>query len=101
LTLTAQTAGGDVTKMTDLVTAAIATKPAALYIPFNDPAWENAACDAQKAGITVFAFNVPPAAAAKSCVMAFGGYDFTESGTIAVQRLLQTVPSLKAGDKVL
>ena len=101
LKLNAQTAGSDVTKMTDLVTAAIATKPAALYIPFNDPAWENAACDAQKAGIPVFAFNVPPAAAAKICVMAFVGQDFTQVGQTVGQRLLKDVPSLKAGDKVL
>jgi simple sugar transport system substrate-binding protein len=101
LTINAQTAAGDTTKMTDLVTAAIATKPAALYIPFNDPAWENAACDAQKAGIPVFAFNVPPAAAATSCVLAFVGQDFTEVGKIVGERLLQDVPTLKAGDKVL
>jgi simple sugar transport system substrate-binding protein len=101
LKLNAQTAGADVTKMTDLVTAAIATKPAALYIPFNDPAWENAACEAQKAGIPVFAFNVPPAAAAKKCVLAFVGQDFTQVGQVVGQRLLQDVPSLKAGDKVL
>jgi simple sugar transport system substrate-binding protein len=99
--LNTQTAGADVTKMTDLVTAAIATKPAALFLPFNDPAWENAACDAQKAGIPVFAYNVPPAAAAKSCVMAFVGQDFTEVGKIVGARLLQDVPTLKAGDKVL
>lgn len=101
LTINAQTAAGDTTKMTDLVTAAIATKPAALYIPFNDPAWENAACDAQKAGIPVFAFNVPPAAAATSCVLAFVGQDFTEVGKIVGERLLQDVPTLKAGDKIL
>jgi len=101
LKLNAQTAGGDVTKMTDLVTTAIATKPAALYVPFNDPAWENAACDAQQAGIPVFAYNVPPAAAAKSCVLAFVGQDFTEVGALVGQRLLADVPTLKAGDKIL
>jgi simple sugar transport system substrate-binding protein len=101
LKLTTQTAGADATKMTDLVTAAIATKPAALFIPFNDPAWENAACDAQKAGIPVFAYNVPPAQAAKSCVMSFVGQDFTEVGTLVGQRLLQDVPTLKSGDKIL
>jgi simple sugar transport system substrate-binding protein len=101
LTLNAQTAGGDVTKMTDLVTAAASTKPAAIFIPFNDPAWENAACDAKKAGIPVFAFNVPPANAAKSCVLAFVGQDFTEVGKIVGARLLQDVPTLKAGDKIL
>jgi len=101
LTLTTQTAGADVTKMTELVSAAAASKPAALFLPFNDPAWENAACEADKAGIPVFAFNVPPANAAKSCVKSFVGQDFTAVGTIVGQRLLQDVPTLKSGDKVL
>ena len=62
LKLTHQTTDGtNPAQMTDLINAAIATKPAALFIPFNDPAWEGAACEADKAGIAVFAFNVPPA----------------------------------------
>jgi simple sugar transport system substrate-binding protein len=101
LTMNTQTAGADVTKMTELVSAAIATKPAALFLPFNDPAWENAACEADKAGIPVFAFNVPPANAAKSCVKAFVGQDFFAVGQLVGERLLKDVPALKAGDKVL
>jgi simple sugar transport system substrate-binding protein len=100
LKLTTQTAAGDTTKMTDLVTAAIATKPAAMYVPFNDPSWESATCDAQKAGIPVFAFNVPPGAAAKECVLSYVGQNFTEVGQIVGQRLLKDVPTLKAGDKI-
>ena len=100
LGLTAQTAESDTGKMTDLINAAIATKPAALFVPFNDPAWENAACEASKAGIAVFAFNVPPANAAKTCVKAFVGQDFVEVGKLVGQRLLKEV-DLKAGDKVL
>ena len=100
LTLTSQTAESDTGKMTDLINAAIATKPAALFIPFNDPAWENAVCEADQAGISVFAFNVPPAGAAKDCVQAFVGQDFFEVGTLVGQRLLEDV-DLKAGDKVL
>jgi simple sugar transport system substrate-binding protein len=98
--VTEQTAEADTGKMTDLISAAIATKPAALFIPFNDPAWENAACEADKAGIAVFAFNVPPAGAAKDCVKAFVGQNFVEVGALVGERLLQEV-DLKAGDKVL
>lgn len=100
LTLTHQTADSDTGKMTDLINTAIATKPAALFIPFNDPAWENATCEASKAGIPVFAFNVPPADVAKNCVKAFVGQDFTEVGALVGERLLKEV-DLKAGDKVL
>jgi len=101
LTMTHQTTDGtDPSKMTDLINTAIATKPAALFIPFNDPAWEGAACEASKAGIPVFAFNVPPSKVAKDCVKSFVGQDFFAVGAIIGQRLLNAVP-LKAGDKVL
>jgi simple sugar transport system substrate-binding protein len=94
------TDGTDPSKMTDLINTAIATKPAALFIPFNDPAWEGAACEASKAGIPVFAFNVPPSKVAKDCVKSFVGQDFFAVGAIIGQRLLKAVP-LTSGDKVL
>ena len=100
LNLTNQTAEGDTGKMTDLINSAIATKPAALFVPFNDPAWENAVCEASNAGIPVFAFNVPPANVAKDCVKAFVGQDFVEVGALVGQKLLDSV-DLAAGDKVL
>jgi simple sugar transport system substrate-binding protein len=101
LKLVAQTTDGtDVSKMVDLVNAATATKPAAMAIPFNDPAWEQAACDASKAGIAIFAYNVPPAGVAKNCVKAFVGQDFYAVGQIVAKKLLTDV-HLKAGDKVL
>jgi simple sugar transport system substrate-binding protein len=100
LELTDQTAKDDVSTMTDLISSAIAGKPAAMFIPFNDPSWEGAVCEAADAGIPVFAFNVPPADVAKDCVLAFVGQDFTEVGKIVGERLLQEV-DLQAGDKVL
>jgi simple sugar transport system substrate-binding protein len=100
LKLTHQTANGDSNKMNDLVSSAIATKPAALFIPFNDPAWEGAACEAADAGIAVFAFNVPPSDNAADCVRAFVGQDFFEVGGLIGDRLLEEV-DLTAGDKVL
>ena len=100
LTVKAETAAGDTGKMTDLINAAVASKPAALVIPFNDPAWENAACEADKAGILVFAYNVPPTGPAKSCVQAFVGQDFGEVGTFVGEKLVESV-ELSAGDKVL
>lgn len=100
LNLTAQTAEGDTGKMTDLINSAIATKPAAIFVPFNDPAWENAACEAADAGIAVYAFNVPPSDAAADCVRAFVGQDFFEVGTLVGARLLEEV-DISSGDKVL
>jgi simple sugar transport system substrate-binding protein len=95
-----ETAAGAAGKMTDLINAAVATKPAALVISFNDPAWENAACEASKAGIAVFAYNVPPSGPAKACIKAFVGQDFYQVGAIVGQKLVDSV-SLSAGDKVL
>jgi simple sugar transport system substrate-binding protein len=101
LTMTHQTTDGkNPAAMTDLINAAIATKPAAMFIPFNDPAWEGAVCEASKAGIAVFAFNVPPAKEAKDCVKSVVAQDFFAVGAIIGTRLLKEVP-LKAGDKVL
>lgn len=100
LNLTHQTAKDDVATMTDLISSAIASKPAAMFIPFNDPSWEGAVCEAADAGIPVFAFNVPPADVGKDCVKAFVGQDFFEVGGIVGQRLVDEV-DLSAGDKVL
>ena len=100
LELTAQTAEGDTGKMTDLISSAIATKPAAIFVPFNDPAWEGAACEASQAGIAVYAYNVPPAGEAKDCVKAFVGQDFRAVGQLVGQKLLDSV-DLSAGDKVM
>lgn len=100
LDITEQNADGDNAKMVDLINSAIATEPAALFVPFNDPSWEGAVCEAADAGIPVFAYNVPPAGAAQDCVQAFVGQDFTEVGALVGERLMQEV-DLKAGDKVL
>ena len=80
--------------------AAAATDPAAIFLPFNDPAWEGAACDAADKGIPVFAFNVPPSDEAADCVKAFVGQDFFAVGQIVGQKLLDSV-DISAGDKIL
>jgi simple sugar transport system substrate-binding protein len=103
LNMTHQTTDGtDPAKMTDLINSAIATKPAAIFVPFNDPAWEGAACEASDAGIAVFGFNVPASAVAKDdgCVKAFVGQDFFQVGQFVGERLMEEV-DLSAGDKVM
>jgi simple sugar transport system substrate-binding protein len=103
LNMTHQTTDGtDPAKMTDLINSAIATKPAAIFVSFNDPAWEGAACEAADAGIAVFGYNVPPSAEAKDkgCVKAFVGQDFFQVGQFVGERLMQEV-DLSAGDKVM
>jgi len=99
-TLKEETAAGDTGKMTDLINAAAASKPAALVISFNDPAWENAACEVSDAGVPVIAYNVPPTGPAKDCIEAFIGQDFYEVGTFVGQKLIDSV-DLSPGDKVL
>ncbi|MBF4163367.1 substrate-binding domain-containing protein [Nocardioides acrostichi] len=100
LKIEAQTASGDTGKMTDLISAAIAKKPAAIVVSFNDPSWESAACEASKAGIPVFAYNVPPSETAADCVVSFVGQDFRAVGSIIGQSLVDQV-DIGSGDKVL
>ncbi|KRE98039.1 hypothetical protein ASG88_17860 [Nocardioides sp. Soil777] len=103
LEMTHQTTDGtDPAKMTDLINSAIATEPAAIFVPFNDPAWEGAACEASDAGIAVFGFNVPASAEAadNGCVKAFVGQDFFQVGQFVGERLMEEV-DLAEGDKVM
>ncbi|MEU5342148.1 MULTISPECIES: substrate-binding domain-containing protein [unclassified Streptomyces] len=98
--LTQQNAGGDVSRQVELVETAIATKPAAMFMVFQDPSWNDAACKAHDAGIKVYAYGVPPSGKAVGCVDAFVGQDFTVAGKVIGERLLKET-GLKAGDKVL
>lgn len=101
LQLTHQTTDGtNPTVMTDLINAAIPTRPAALVIPFNDTSWEAAACAADREGIPVFAYNVPPSKANRVCVRSFVGQDFAAVGALVGQRLLKEV-DLQRGDLVV
>lgn len=97
---TFQTADGDSSTMVNLVQAAIATKPAVIYMPFNEgEAWVDVACQAADAGIAVIAFNVPAPDSADGCVIGFVGQDFYEVGTIIAKNALDT-GLIKKGDVV-
>ena len=100
LKMTYQTAKGDSATMVNLVQAAIATKPAMIFMPFNEgQAWVDVACQAHKAGIPVIAYNVPAPATAGNCVLAFVGQDFYAVGQIVGQAALDK-GLVKAGDTV-
>jgi ABC-type sugar transport system substrate-binding protein len=102
LKMTNQTADGNPDKMIDLVSTATASKPALIFMPFNEgEKWVKVACDAHAAGVEVIAFNVPAPPSAKDCVSGFVGQDFRAVGTIIGAELLKQVPSLKSGDEVL
>jgi simple sugar transport system substrate-binding protein len=100
INLTEQNAGGVVAQQVELVENAISNKPAAMFLNFQDPSWNDAACKAHDAGIKIYAYAIAPSGKAKGCVDAFVGQNFTEVGQIIGQRLLQEV-QLGAGDKVL
>ncbi|MEY4457921.1 MAG: hypothetical protein RIS25_514 [Actinomycetota bacterium] len=103
LNFTHQTADGDSATMVANVQAAIATNPAAIFMPFNEgAAWVDVACEAADAGIAVIAFNVPyPSDAERQdCVLGFVGQDFYEVGTIIGQAALDS-GTVASGDKVL
>lgn len=98
--LTEQNAGGQSSKMLELVQSSIANKPAAIALTFSDPSYEEAACQAHEAGIKVYAWGIGPTGVAKDCVDAFVGQDFTEVGRIIGERLIKDV-GIQAGDKIL
>jgi ABC-type sugar transport system substrate-binding protein len=100
LNMTYQTAKGDSATMVDLVQASIATKPAMIFMPFNEgEAWVDVACQAHDAGIPVIAFNVPAPESAGDCVLAFVGQDFYAVGEIIGHAALDQ-GLVKAGDTV-
>jgi simple sugar transport system substrate-binding protein len=100
LNMTYQTAKGDSATMVDLVQASIATKPAMIFMPFNEgEAWVDVACQAHEAGISVIAYNVPAPESAGDCVLAFVGQDFYAVGEIIGQAALDQ-GLVKAGDTV-
>ncbi|KGJ74451.1 hypothetical protein GY21_10405 [Cryobacterium roopkundense] len=101
LSLTHQTADADPATMVTLVQTAIATKPAVIFMPFNEgEAWVDVACQAHDAGITVVSYNVPAPESAGDCVSGFVGQDFYEVGGIVGQALLDS-GKVGTGDKVL
>ncbi len=101
LKFTHQTADADPDKMVDLVATATATKPAIIFMPFNEgEKWVQVACDAHDAGIQIITYNVPAPESVGDCITGFVGQDFFEVGQLVGERLLEEVP-LTAGDKVL
>ena len=97
---TFQTADGDSATMVNLVQAAIANKPAMIYMPFNEgEAWVDVACQAHDAGIPVIAYNVPAPESAGDCVLGFVGQNFYEVGTIIAKYALAN-GVIKPGDVV-
>jgi ABC-type sugar transport system substrate-binding protein len=100
LTLTHLTADAKDDVLISNIQTAIAKNPKVLFMPFNLGEKETTvACQAHDAGITVIAYNVPPAPGAAKCVAGFVGQDFYAVGQIIGTQLLAQVP-LKTGDKV-
>jgi len=100
INLTEQNAGSEVSRQVELVENAIANKPAAMFLIFQDPSWNEAVCKAHAAGIKVYAYGIGPSDEAKDCVSAFVGQDFAQVGQTIGERLIKEV-KLNAGDKVL
>ncbi|MEA5456765.1 substrate-binding domain-containing protein [Sinomonas sp. JGH33] len=98
--LNEQNAGGQVANYVQLIQTAIANKPDAMFVMFQDPSWNDVVCKAHDAGIKVYAYGIPATGDTAKCVSAFVGQDFTVVGKIIGEKLLQSV-SLKPGDKVL
>lgn len=100
--LNVQTSKGDQAKYVDLVSTAVADKPAAMAVVLDDPdLYTQPVCDARDAGIAVFTFNITqPDSDVYDCTLAFVGQDFREVGRNVGRRLLEEHPEITAGDVV-
>ena len=98
--LNEQNAGGQNANYVQLIQTAIANKPEAIFVMFQDPSWNDVVCQAHNAGINVYGYGIPPTGDTANCVNGFVGQDFTAVGKTIGEKLLQSV-SLKSGDKVL
>ncbi|MHC6595120.1 substrate-binding domain-containing protein [Arthrobacter sp. C152] len=98
--LNEQNAGGQAANYVQLIQTAIANKPEAIFVMFQDPSWNDVVCQAHDSGIMVYGYGIAPTGDTSKCVDGFVGQDFTVVGKTIGQKLLDSV-SLKTGDKVL
>ena len=100
LKLQIQYASNDDTTEVNQVNTAIASGVAGVALSIPDPGLNKVVCDARTRGIAVVAFNIDGASGqGASCVQAFVGQDFVQSGELIAQRMIQ-LGQIKPGDHV-
>jgi simple sugar transport system substrate-binding protein len=98
--LNLQTSQGDPSKYNDLIGSAVADKPAAVAVVIDDPKrYTENVCAAQKAGISVLAYNITQEGDVAKCTLGFVGQNFEEAGYLLGQRLIAEA-KLPQGAKV-
>lgn len=100
--LNLQSARGDRNTYVDLVSTAVADRPAGLAVVLDDPnLYTEPVCAAHEEGIPVIAFNITqPDSEVYDCTLAFVGQDFREVGRLVGERLLEEAPDIGQGDVV-
>jgi simple sugar transport system substrate-binding protein len=100
LNLQVQYASGDDATESSQVNTAIASKVAGIAVSIPDAGLNKVVCDARAQNISVVAFNIDGATGqGASCVQAFVGQDFVQSGQLIAQRMINA-GQIKAGDQV-
>jgi simple sugar transport system substrate-binding protein len=100
LKLQVQYASGDDTTEVNHLNTAIASGVAGIAVSIPDAALNKVVCDARAKNIAVVAFNIDGATGqGASCVQAFVGQDFVQSGALIAQRLIND-GKIKSGDHV-
>lgn len=100
LKLQVQYASGDDTTEFTQVNTAIASNVAGIAVSIPDAGLNKVVCDARAKNIPVVAFNIDGATGqGATCVQAFVGQDFVQSGELIAQRMIND-GQIKAGDHV-
>src|SRR6266446_1854998 len=95
-----QYASNDDTTEVTQVSTAVASNVAGIAVSIPDAALNKVVCDARAHNITVVAYNIDGATGqGASCVQAFVGQDFTQSGQLIAQRMIND-GQIKSGDHV-
>jgi simple sugar transport system substrate-binding protein len=95
-----QYASNDDTTEVNQVNTALASNVAGVALSIPDAGLNKVVCDARAKGVPVVAFNIDGATGqGASCVQAFVGQDFVQSGALIAQRMINN-GQIKAGDHV-
>lgn len=100
LKLNTQFSNNSDAKLRSIFQGGVAEKVAGIIVSIPDASLNKPICEARKAGIPVFAWNIDgTTGAAKGCVMAYHGQDFVTTGNVIASRMVND-GLIKAGDRV-
>jgi simple sugar transport system substrate-binding protein len=100
LKVNTQFSDGDATKLRNLFQSGLSRKVAGIITAVPDASLNKQLCDARRRGIPVIVWNINGSTGqGASCIMAYVGQDFRETGAVIAQRMV-AAGKIKRGDHV-